>query len=113
MVYKDDKTRSKNNPKHGTMKMENTLTPEQIKNWRQMIFIQLEQLHPGAGAYAIIMPESEVIEHWKKMKAIVETPEPVKTIVEKPIYNKKKRCDHSNSITGQNGTYCLDCESYI
>lgn len=91
-----------------------TLTPEQIKNWRNMIFIQLEDRAPGAGAYAIIMPESEVIAYWKKMKDLLEKPE-VK-IIDAPkekIYQKPKKCDHSNSITGQNGTYCLDCESYV
>ena len=96
-----------------------TLTPEQIKNWRQIIFMQLEQQFPGAGSYAIIMPDSEVITFWKKMKNLLES-EPTKTIMEtKPLtrseihYYKPKKCNHENSITGQNGTYCLDCESYV
>jgi hypothetical protein len=88
-----------------------TLTPEQIKNWRQIIFMQLEQKMPGAGAYAIIMPEAEVISLWKKMKAIVEQPEI--PVVDIPKRYRKPKCDHSNSITGQNGTYCLDCEHYV
>lgn len=92
-----------------------TLTPEQIKNWRQIIFMQLEAKAPGAGIYAHIMPEAEVIDYWKKMKAFLEQPEVkiVDTFEEKPVYRKPKRCDHSNSITGQNGTYCLDCECYV
>lgn len=92
-----------------------TLTPEQIKNWRQIIYMQLEQKLHGAGAYAIIMPETEVIAYWKKMKSLIEQPEiPVVDIPEphRKAYRKPK-CDHSNSITGQNGTYCLDCEHYV
>lgn len=98
--------------------MENieTLTPEQIQNWRRMIFIQLEERAPGAGAYAIIMPEAEVIAYWKRMKALLEAePEPkIQTLTETSVkYHKPKKCNHSNSITGQNGTYCLDCDKYI
>jgi hypothetical protein len=95
-----------------------TLSPEQIQNWRRIIFMQLEEKMAGAGIYAHIMPESEVIEYWKKMKALVEQPEikiqdePKYEFHEKPRY-KKPKCDHSNSITGQNGTYCLDCECYV
>jgi hypothetical protein len=85
-----------------------TLTPEQIKNWRQIIFIQLEQKMPGAGAYAIIMPEAEVIAYWQKMKSLLEQPET--PVVDSPPETK---CDHLNSITGQNGKYCLDCEEYV
>jgi hypothetical protein len=93
--------------------MEDTLSPEQIQNWRKIIYLQLEEKCPGAGAYAVIMPESEVIQFWKRMKIILENPPAVKTIVEKPIYNNKKQCNHSNSITGQNGQYCLDCDKYV
>lgn len=96
------------------------ITPEQIKNWRQIIFMRLEQQFPGAGSYAIIMPETEVIAYWRKMKAILEEPETEPHPEElspfpepKEIPYKKYKCNHSNSITGQNGTYCLDCESYI
>jgi len=88
-----------------------TLTPEQIKSWRQIIFMQLEEKCPGAGAYAIIMPEAEVIEYWKKMKTLLEQPEPKPQTSVRHIETKK--CDHKNSITGQNGTYCLDCEEYV
>lgn len=87
-----------------------TLTPEQIKNWRQIIFMQLEQQFPGAGSYAIIMPEAEVIAYWKKMKNLLETEPITKSEIH---YHKPKKCNHENSITGQNGTYCLDCESYV
>jgi len=90
---------------------EQTLTPEQIQNWRQIIFMQLEQMAPGSGAYAIIMPESEVIQYWKKMKTLVEKLEP-EPKPQKPEYIKPK-CNHTNSITGQLGKYCLDCEKYV
>lgn len=90
--------------------MKNTLTPEQIKNWRKIIFMQLQE-KCGSGIYALIMPESEVIAYWQKMKSILEKPQQTKAqYLEKHI---KKMCDHSNSITGQNGTYCLDCEKYV
>ena len=96
--------------------MEETLTPEQIKNWRQVIFMQLEKLSPGSGAYAVIMPDSEVVAYWRKMKSALE---PIKTtaVVDevKPQEReyRKPKCKHTNTITGQNGTYCLDCEEYI
>jgi hypothetical protein len=91
-----------------------TLTPQQIENWRRMIFIQLEQKLPGAGTYAVIMPEEEVISYWKKMKSVLEQPEiPVVDIPKPQKAHRKPKCDHSNSITGQNGTYCLDCEHYV
>jgi len=94
-----------------------TLTPEQIKNWRQIIFMQLEQKLPGAGTYAIIMPEADVIAYWKKMKSVLEQPKiPVVNTPHIPVPRKtysKPKCNHSNSITGQNGTYCLDCEHYV
>jgi len=89
-----------------------TLTPEQIKNWRQIISMTLESRMPGAGLYAYVMPESRVVAYWKKMKAIVETPEQP-CIPEPPPKVVKQKCNHKNSITGQNGTYCLDCEKYI
>jgi hypothetical protein len=97
-------------------KEEHTLSKEQIENWRKVIFIQLEQKMPGAGAYAIIMPESEIIEYCKKMKAFLESPKVLEQLKEpertkqKPI---KPPCNHSNSITGSKGKYCLDCEKYV
>ena len=99
--------------------MEDTLTPEQIQNWRRIIYMQIEDRYPGAGAYAIIMPEAEVIEYWKKMKAVLESPETLETIKKEEIkenYSKpyqKPKCKHTNSITGSRGTYCLDCEEYV
>lgn len=95
--------------------MENeTLTPEQIKNWRQIIFMQLEQKATGAGAYAIIMPEAEVINFWRKMKDLLEQPEiKIQPPTEVSVSYRKPKCSHENSITGQNGTYCLDCEEYV
>ncbi len=87
------------------------LTDEQIKRWREVILIQLEDKMPGAGAYAFIMPKSEVIAYVKKIISILQQPEQRK--VEQKVVQVKKKCDHSNSITGQNGKYCLDCEQYI
>lgn len=84
------------------------LTPEQIKSWRNVIYFYLEDKQPGAGAYALIMPESEVIAFWRKSKTILESPP------ERPkhIQNKTK-CSHDNSISGSNGKYCIDCEKYV
>lgn len=99
--------------------MEDTLTPEQIKNWRQIIYLQIEERAPGAGIYATIMPEAEVILFWRKMKALLESPEIIEMAKEEEKREEhfnhyhKKQCNHSNSITGQNGTYCLDCDKYI
>jgi hypothetical protein len=68
----------------------------------------------GAGAYVFIMPESEVIAYWRKMKAIVETPPPTQpTPSTKKLIKAKVSCDHSNSIIGGKGRYCLDCEKYV
>jgi hypothetical protein len=82
-----------------------TLNPEQIKSWRKIIAMRLEKISPGSGLYAIIMPESEVIEYWRKMKKILELSNKQQII--------KTKCNHSNSIIGQNGKYCIDCEKYI
>jgi len=87
-----------------------TLTPEQIGNWRRIIAFRLNQMSPGAGIYANFMPESEVIKHWRMTKAILETPSPE---AREPKRFEKKVCTHSNSITGQNGKYCLDCEKHV
>ena len=51
-----------------------TLTSEQIKNWRHIIMMRLEDIHPGSGAYALIMPESEVLDYAEKMKKLLEEP---------------------------------------
>ena len=87
-----------------------TLTPEQINNWRQIIAMTLESRMPGAGLYAYVMPESEVIVYWQKMKATLEHSPKLKEIKEVVIPVK---CRHENTITGNCGTYCLDCEIYI
>lgn len=96
----------------------NILNKEQIEAWRKVIFMQLEQKFAGAGAYALIMPESDIIEYWRKMKAILEQPQKIygqefkrNDNVEK--ISIKKTCNHSNSITGNNGKYCIDCEKYV
>lgn len=38
------------------------LTEDQIKNWRRVIFLILEEKHEGAGAYSSIMPIEEIEE---------------------------------------------------
>jgi hypothetical protein len=89
--------------------MDATLTPEQIKSWRTVIMIQLDAKIPGAGSYALIMPEYEVIAYAKAMKEFLEKPrEPQKIVPSKP-----KRCGHSNHIIGSKGKYCIDCEKYV
>jgi hypothetical protein len=96
------------------METEKTLSKEQIEAWRKVIFIQLEDKFNGAGAYALVMPESEIIAYWQIMKAFLEKPKPVKIEENQvKISIKKKECNHSNSITGGKGKYCLDCEKYV
>ena len=93
-----------------------TLKPEQIKAWRMVIAMQLNSMSPGAGIYAHIMPESEVIAYWQKMKAVLERPK-LALAEDRHVPNhepiKPKGCNHSNHITGQNGKYCVDCEKYL
>lgn len=92
-----------------------TLTPEQINNWRRIIAMRLESLSPGAGLYAMIMPESEVIDYWRNVKAIIES-KPLPSNITKSknlVRSTKSQCKHENSITGNCGTYCIDCEKYI
>ena len=36
--------------------------------------MRLEDIHPGSGAYALIMPESEVLDYAEKMKKLLEEP---------------------------------------
>lgn len=111
------------------METEKTLSPEQIINWRKIIARQLitkaEQMGidpEGITIWAHIMPDSEVIAYWKRMKAFLSTPEiseskPVRKPMSegwKQVNGKfKKVCDHSNSIKGSKGRYCLDCEMYV
>ena len=87
-----------------------TLTPGQIENWRRVIAMQLDKISSGSGIYALIMPESEVIEFWKKIKVSLEHSPKLKEIkaVEIPA-----KCKHENSITGNCGKYCIDCEKYV
>ena len=94
------------------------LTSEQIKNWRNIIFMRLESIHSGSGAYALIMPESEVIDYAQKMKTLLESPMLEKAVMEeekKPFIERKTKepCKHTNSFTGNNGKYCVDCEKYV
>ena len=96
--------------------MEETLNSEQIQNWRKIIFIQLEEIFSGAGAYALIMPESEVIDYWRKTKSLLEKPHQTDQPDQQKIVRKsilKKQCDHTNSIIGGKGKYCIDCERYV
>ena len=88
---------------------ESTLSKQQIENWRRIIFLQLENKMAGAGIYATIMPDAEVIAYYKKMKSIIESPD-VEAKISKPI---KKGCNHSNSIVGNKGKYCITCEKYV
>lgn len=94
-----------------------TLTPDQIKNWRRIIAMQLNKFTPGAGMYAFIVTDSEVIEYWRKAKTILENPPQSIKVFEnenkKIVCESKVKCKHENSITGNCGTYCLDCETYI
>lgn len=96
------------------METPETLTPEQIKNWRRIIAMQLESHSPISGIYAFIMPESDVIAFWKKMKTAFEQPEQLPETKEITfIPDTKVKCKHENSITGMKGKYCLDCEEYV
>jgi len=91
-----------------------TLNQHQIKMWREVIAIRLDSMSPGAGIYASIMSESEVVAYWEKMKNILENPPSSMTGQFKTCkFQVKKPCDHSNSIVGQNGKYCIDCEKYV
>jgi hypothetical protein len=94
-----------------------TLSSEQVKSWRRIIALQLESRFPGAGLYAYVMPESEVITYWKKAKSILENPPNSINAFEnenkKIVHTAQSKCKHENSITGNCGTYCLDCEKYI
>ena len=94
------------------------LTPEQIKNWRNIICLHIEKvaeergMPEGAGVYAFYMPENEVIQYYKSVKQILETPELKAKSQVKPVY-KKEPCKHTNSFIGQMGKYCIDCEKYV
>ena len=88
-----------------------TLTPDQIQNWRKIIAMQLNARFEGSGIYALVMPESEVIAYWQRMKAIIEKSVEIEN--NKPSLKLRAKCDHRNSFTGNNGTYCIDCEKYV
>lgn len=90
------------------------LTKKQIENWRRIMMIQ------GFGAFAFFCPEEVVITYAKKMKELIETPlneqaEQVLTQKPKPKPKRKpKKCPpHLNTITGNRGKWCIDCENYI
>ena len=80
------------------MEIEKTLNPQQIENWRNVISMEF-------GLPGFLIRDKDVINFWKKMKPIPETP-----IKSTPIFTK---CNHSNSITGSKGKYCIDCEKYV
>ena len=47
----------------------------------------------------------------EKMNSLIEE---LPKIIESQIKEKvKQKCNHSNSITGGKGKYCLDCEKYV
>jgi hypothetical protein len=102
------------------MKEQETLTPKQIENWRRIMVMQ------GFGAFALICPNETVIGWWQKMKAMLERRPEVKDAREQERRvtfeddeskkwrpKPKKVCSHGNSITGNKGKYCLDCEKYV
>jgi len=62
-------------------KQDETLTPEQIKNWRRIAKNDCKK-PLGKG--------------WKRVNG-----------------RYVKACDHSNSIVGSKGRYCIDCERYV
>ena len=105
------------------MTKEETLTPEQINNWRRLIAFQLyekakslgisDELASGASMYATVMPEEEVIAYWRKTKAILENPVQPEEEVKPRRVIERKPCQHKNSIKGSKGRYCLDCEMYV
>lgn len=90
-----------------------TLNPEQIKAWRRIIYMQLEQRKEGIGMAAFFLPDSEIIEYWRRMKRLLEEPEPQEPQKTEVKIAKRKTCSHENTISGNNGAYCLDCEKYI
>lgn len=103
-----------------------TLSAEQIKAWRNIIALQLVEKATQFGMsepnmvsmYAFFMPEEEVINYWRKTKALLENPDNFTKSIQsfKSIRTKqqyKKSCNHSNSITGSKGKYCIDCEMYV
>lgn len=90
------------------------MTDEQIANWRKII---------GIAALLMSDEDIEAIRHnmQNKVNMLNETRP---TNIERPMVNNKRRispeayrgtkkCDHSNSITGSKGKYCIDCEMYI
>ena len=103
---------------------EETLTPEQINNWRKIIAIQVYQKAKSLGIpaenarevsmYAAVMSEEEVIAYWRKTKAILENAvvEPKEEVKPRRVIERKP-CRHTNSIKGSKGRYCLDCEMYV
>ena len=107
---------------------EKTLTPEQIKHWRQIIALQMYEKAKSMGIsnpegltiWAHIMPEAEVIAYWKKVTQMFQTaeekcPETLETEKEfKPRrVIERKPCQHKNCIKGSKGRYCLDCDCYV
>lgn len=109
------------------MESEKTLTPEQIKRWREIIALQIyqkakslgisDERASGASVYAHLMPEEEVITFWRKTKAILENPKSYETPKQEEFKPRRvierKPCQHKNCIKGANGRYCLDCDCYV
>ena len=93
----------------------NTMTNEQIANWRKII-----------GVAALLMSDADIEEVRYRMQNEVDKLNETRiTSVERPTtnvhkkrispeaYRGTKKCDHSNSITGSKGKYCIDCEMYV
>lgn len=81
------------------------LTKKQIVAWRRAM-----AMNPNIGAMAFLIPDEMVVKYAATFKHLIEfTPEvkaKKKTIV-------KKCPPHENVITGNRGSYCIDCENYI
>lgn len=109
---------------------EQTLTPEQIMNWRKIIALQLYEkaerigvTNPkGVASFAYLMPESEVIEYYKRITSFFANEQVPEKEVQKETQEElfkprrvieRKPCTHTNSITGANGKFCLDCNKYV
>lgn len=90
------------------------MTNEQIANWRKVI-----------GIAALLMSDEDIEAIRHNMQNEVNMLNKTRpTNIERPMVNNKqrispeayrgtKKCDHSNSISGSKGKYCIDCEMYI
>ncbi len=94
----------------GIKRNDMNLTKEQIENWRKIMMMQ------GFGSFAMFCPEEVVITYARRIKEVLENSPEVKEArkqEQKPKPKPKKCPPHENVITGNNGKYCIDCESYL